>query len=255
MGKKEKPRKLRVDKKIQKNNKLLYIIGLIIVCIALFFSVNYYLSKNYVYNIPFTNLDVNGNNPIINSNLNNVGNVYYVNNNKLEKIDDNNKIEALKNSITAQCTREYISLSAGYPRIVRNYIIYSYRSTQNSNLTKNSNEDSSNNNTSVVYSLEGNVNNNSFKGEVTTLNSNTGEGQIEYTISQNNQKDNYINVYINNNDITLTPSNIKESNASFNVNLSQGTYKIDYNFGNVENAEKVLNGIYNYVIYGNLNNQ
>ena len=246
MGKKEKPRKLRVDKKIQKNNKLLYIIGLIIVCIALFFSVNYYLSRNYVYNIPFTNLDVNGNNPIINSNLNNVGNVYYVNNNKLE---------ALKNSITAQCTREYISLSAGYPRIVRNYIIYSYRSTQNSNLTKNSNEDSSNNNTSVVYSLEGNVNNNSFKGEVTTLNSNTGEGQIEYTISQNNQKDNYINVYINNNDITLTPSNIKESNASFNINLSQGTYKIDYNFGNVENAEKVLNGIYNYVIYGNLNNQ
>ena len=88
MGKKEKPRKLRVDKKIQKNNKLLYIIGLIIVCIALFFSVNYYLSRNYVYNIPFTNLDVNGNNPIINSNLNNVGNVYYVNNNKLEKIDD-----------------------------------------------------------------------------------------------------------------------------------------------------------------------
>ena len=230
MGKKEKQRKLRVDKKIQKNNKLLYIIGLIIVCIALFFSVNYYLSRNYVYNIPFTNLDVNGNNPIINANLNNVGNVYYVNNNKLEKIDDNNKIEALKNSITAQCTREYISLSAGYPRIVRNYIIYPYRSTQNSNLTKNSNEDSSNNNTSVVYSLEGNVNNNSFKGEVTTLNSNT-------------------------NDITLTPSNIKESNASFNVNLSQGTYKIDYNFGNVENAEKVLNGIYNYVIYGNLNNQ
>lgn len=99
------------------------------------------------------------------------------------------------------------------------------------------------------------MNNNSFKGEVTTLNSNTGEGQIEYTISQNNQKDNYINVYINNNDITLAPSNIKESNASFNVNLSQGTYKIDYNFGNVENAEKVLNGIYNYVIYGNLNNQ
>lgn len=37
MGKKEKQRKLRVDKKIQKNNKLLYIIGLIIVCIALFF--------------------------------------------------------------------------------------------------------------------------------------------------------------------------------------------------------------------------
>lgn len=95
-GKKEKQRKLRVDKKIQKNNKLLYIIGLIIVCIALFFSVNYYLSRNYVYNIPFTNLDVNGNNPIINANLNNVGNVYYVNNNKLEKIDDNNKIEALK---------------------------------------------------------------------------------------------------------------------------------------------------------------
>ena len=83
MGKKEKQRKLRVDKKIQKNNKLLYIIGLIIVCIALFFSVNYYLSRNYVYNIPFTNLDVNGKNPIINANLKNLfilftSSIYYL---------------------------------------------------------------------------------------------------------------------------------------------------------------------------------
>ena len=114
MRKKEKKRKLRVDKKIQKNNKLLYIVGLIIVCIALFFSVNYYLSRNYVYNIPFTNLDVNGNNPIINSNLNNVGNVYYVNNNKLEKIDDNNKIEALKNSITAMNEKGLITIRTYY---------------------------------------------------------------------------------------------------------------------------------------------
>lgn len=255
MGKKEKVQKLRLGKEMKKKRKFPYIIGLIVVCVILFFSINYYLSQNYVYNIPFTNLNINGNNPIVNANSNNVGNVYYIKDNKLEQVNSSNKIETLKNSITAQCTRDYISLSSGYPKIVRNYIIYPYKSTQSDNLSVASNENSSDSGESVVYSLQGTVNNNSFKGEVTTLNSNTGEGQIEYTISQNNQNNSYINVYINNNSVTLTPSNIKASNASFVINLSQGTYKVDYNFGNLENAEKVLNGIYNYVLYGNVSNQ
>lgn len=255
MGRKEKVKKLNLEKEKIKKRKFPYIIGLIVVCIALFFSINYYLSQNYVYNIPFTNLNINGNNPIINADSENVGNVYYIKDSKLEKVDDSNKIEALKNSITAQCTREYISLSTGYPKIVRNYIIYPYKSTQSNNSSGTLNENSLSSSASVVYSLEGRVNNNFFKGEVTTLNSNTGEGQIEYTVSQNNQNDTYINVYINNNNITLTPSNIKESGASFVINLSQGTYKIDYNFGGLENAEKILNGIYNYVLYGNINNK
>ncbi len=258
MGKKEKVKKLKNKKEKNKKEKskkrkLPYIIGLVVVSIILFFCINYYLSQNYVYNIPFTNLNINGNNPIINADSENIGNVYYIKDNKLEEVSSSDKVEALKNAITADCTREYISFSTGYPRVVRNYIIYPYESTKSSSGDTTSNENSSDSSSSVVYSLEGSVNNNSFKGEVTNLNSNTGEYQIEYTISQS-QNDSYINVYVDNNNITLVPSDNKDSNASFVVNLSKGTYKIDYNFTSIQNAEKVLNSIYNYVLYGNINN-
>lgn len=240
MAKKEKVKKPKKNR----NKKVPYIIGLIIVFMILFFGINYYLSQNYVYNIPFTNLNINGNNPIINADSENVGNVYYIKNNKLEEVTEN-KLQELKNSITANCTREYISFSTGYPRIVRNYIIYPPQEGSSNLQTSNT--------SSIVYSIDGSVNNNSFKGEVISSNSSINETKIKYTISQKPEQDSYINVYINNNDITMTPSNTKDSKATFTVDLSQGTYNIDYNFNNIQNAEKILNGIYNYVIYGNIN--
>lgn len=254
MGKKEKVKKIKVEK--QKNKrKLPYIIGLIIVCIVLFLTINYYLSQNYVYNIPFTNLNINGNNPIINADSENVGDVYYIENNKLQEVSSSNKLEALKDSITANCTMEYVSFSHGYPTVVRNYIVYPYEPNQNSSSNTVSSGNSSDSSSSILYSLDGSVNNNSFQGEVTDLNLNTGEGAIKYTIDEKAQGDSYINVYISNNNVTLNPSNTKENNASFVVDLSKGTYSINYDFGSLENAEKVLNGIYNYVLYGNINNK
>lgn len=251
MGKKDKA-KLELNK-VKKKRKLPYIIGLIVVVIVIFFSVNYYLSQNYVYNIPFTNLNINGNNPIMNADSENVGNVYYIEDNKLKEVSSSERLEALKNSITANCTREYISFSTGYPRVVRNYIIYP--ETENNNGSGNNNNSiSSNASSSVVYSIEGSANNNSFKGNVESVNSNTGEGEIEYTISQKAQGDSYINAYINNNGVNLEPSNTKDTSASFTIDLSAGSHNINYNFGSLNNAEKVLNGIYNYVLYGNINN-
>lgn len=245
MGKKYNE-KLELNKdKVRKKRKLPYIIGLIVVAIVIFFSVNYYLSQNYVYNIPFTNLNINGNNPIMNANSENVGNVYYIEDNKLKEVSSSERLEVLKNSITANCTREYISFSTGYPRIVRNYIVYPEIENSNSN---------SNSSNSVVYSIEGSVNNSSFKGDVKSINSNTGEGEIEYTISQKAQGDSYINTYINNNEVNLVPSNTKDTSASFTIDLSEGSHNINYNFGSLNNAEKILNSIYNYVLYGNINN-
>lgn len=250
VGKKDKL-KLELSKdKVKRRRKLPYIIGLVIVVIVIFFSTNYYLSQNYVYNIPFTNLNINGNNPIINANSKNVGNVYYIENNKLKEVNSNERLEILKNSITANCTRKYISFSTGYPRIVRNYIIYP--GIWNSSTSNSINSNSSN--SSVLYSIEGSINDNSFKGNLESLNSNTGEGEIEYTISQKVQGDSYINVYIDNNNINLIPSNTKDSSASFTIDLSEGNHSIEYNFGNLNNAEKILNSIYNYVLYNNINN-
>ena len=251
MGKKNKE-KLELNKdKIKKKRKFPYIIGLIVVFIIIFFGINHYLSQNYVYNIPFTNLNINGNNPIMNADSENVGNVYYIENNKLKEVNSSERLETLKNSITANCTREYISFSTGYPRLVRNYIVYP--ETTNSNGNNNSSITSPS--SSVIYSIEGSANNNSFKGNVQSVNySSTGEGEIEYTISQKAQEDPYINVYISNNDVNLEPSSTKDTNASFTMDLSEGSHNIDYDFGNINNAEKILNGVFNYVLYGNINN-
>ena len=237
--------------RIKKKRKLPYIIGLIVVGIVILFSVNYYISQNYVYNIPFTNLNINGNNPIINANSNNVGDVYYIQNNKLVKVSNNDKIEALKNAVTANCTREYISFANGYPRLVRNYIVYPFNQSIESNETSDENSSGS---TSDIYSIQGNVNNNSFQGEIINMDSQTGTGEIEYTISKKVNGDAYINVYITKGGVNMTPSNSKDENASFTIDLSQGKHSISYNFETLGNAEDILNNIYDYALYGEINN-